>query len=208
MRHGTLLFTSLAALFLLTFSSLSLARVHISTAPEPYPAYFGAQYGYASSNYKNANLMNGFTATSIKRHTGGVHVYLGYAFNQFFAAQFNVIWMYAKPAYRGLAAGTSGVFKNNLISLLFRTTVLLSHKLSAYLLFGPGYVARSAITVGGVTALSGGNIMTPMAGVGFRYHVFAHWVIDGTYLTSFAVNNRQLPAGHFVGLGGYYQFPL
>ena len=61
--------------------------------------YFGLGVGYTDIPYSNANLINGFQATSFSNPRVGLNVFLGHYFNRYLAAEVSLMrpieWSYA-----------------------------------------------------------------------------------------------------------------
>lgn len=201
-RTALFLLTSTAALFLPS----GFASQWFKGAPIVYPFYFGAQFGYSSVNYTNADLLTGFAATSIKDSGTAIRVLLGYDYNDYLGAELSVIYA-EKPIFNAINGSTLPFkIKNNVVSLVAKVGLPICPHFRVYAKGGVGYVVRNGITFGTVGILKEAEIFTPVYGVGAAFNFHKHWDLTASWMQAAAQSSDQLPTTNFFGIGGDFRF--
>ncbi len=172
--------------------------------------YLNAGVGYSDADYPSVPLQGPFQPRSVTGTGIAPQIALGYAFNRISAVELGAIYFY-RPRFVGIGFNPNQInrVKHNLVHLVFRLSAPLG-SFDVYVKGGVGYVVRADILIWNgstfITALTAGQFIRPVYGLGADYRIGAHWGLDLNWMQAPKQLSQQLPASNFYGLGAFYRF--
>ncbi len=168
--------------------------------------YLGALIGLSWVDYSHFSFTPAAAPTQIIDKGLAPSFQFGYGFNSYFALETGVIYI-RKPIFKHLHHGSdNGRFKNNVVYLVAKLSLLIKKSYRIFTKLGVGYVVRDSIIDNGAVIINGSMITRPIYALGVDYRVAQHWELELMWMQAAKLSSKQLPASNYIGVGAHYLF--
>ncbi len=168
-------------------------------------SYVGLDVGYFHTPYSNADLKNGFSASSVDNPNLAARISVGHYFNPYIALQVSLTRPFFWTKYKNVSGSDHTVWLSQ-FAVCAQPTLPLTHNVSLYADAGVGLLSRHGFDIGSTSAIDSKVIPTFVTGAGVFYTINKNWRLNLASSYALARPNQNQPSVLYVGMGFNYVF--